>query len=1112
MRARIIMLVITATAALLAGGVTPSAAESEQAAAAKAVPGRMLEAPRPGAFVKGASARVAVRVPAQTSRLRVRVGRRDVTARLRRAGGSLRVANLTRGDGLRYGHNHLIVLAERRGGRPVVDARSFVLARRHQELVRLRVRRGPVTSLEVRVAAEATLAQEHFRPGEVARRLAVMRRTRTVRVWLNGRRVTRALDRSLPTRWTAKLSASHALRHGVNRLRILVAEPDRGRYALVRRRFVVRRDRHLAAAGWDTATRVGGRVRLDGRRSRTLHGGRADHRWRIVSRPRGSHAKLRRADSARPFLTPDRRGRYVIGLTVHGRTKRASASHATSSSADTVTLTAGPTPLLMPFKALTYQAGGAGIQVGDTFYANPKPGTIQWLTLDRATLTPTKKGNSWLDATWDGDNGIKAFTNAVSPPNPGEPYDPNKLGTDQLVILSFAVPYNQAPAVPPAQLKAFNTALKAIGVGPIRQPLAAETLAVVGVPSGGDGSGWFTLGHGEQDLLKGWMMPDATTDASGAARFRFSPARAAFDTSSNPTSARNTMTVGDKHLDATLPAGATGGFQLVMFDPIDLSIYDNEVYATNGVADPASGLTAMADLLTGVTGPRPHLAVQSIGRVATPGEGDPAFNAWYALSQALAANGANPHIFNTLDGSYAYLGGSTLERTEVLDSSSAVVIDPTKNPPTRETGTLSGQMSSGADGYFKPVATSSSDSFESPLYDIVFQDPTPWPYTKEAGEPAADAYARALADITKQLPDLKDKYPDLRQAYVSDDTLNYSHSSIFLSNLQYPGDGRTCSEGAGTPDPSKPAFTRYTRDQFCNLSGQLQLEFDWLDLIRDRFETYETVLTRTSGPEQANLQAIGTAVQTAVSPPNSASWEIFTAVGDYVLEGFEALGLFFAPEVLLAAEFAADVFQLATSLASAADGKPVGDQVKAKVDDLSSQIATNLFSSVNAMDGLRDVIISDYGRLKALGTLDGWSIKRPALATALTGAANTYFSSELMPVAYGVYALVGSDDPNTCRDAAYGHIWSGAPASAHMEWRGGYDLDGEKHQRARFVLGEHSLTIKHDAYPPAALTDKMFRVSKTSDGWNAYLPRYVWEQYPPPAGKKFPPTDLGHCH
>jgi len=135
----------------------------------------------------------------------------------------------------------------------VIDARSFVVTRRDAGLVRLRLRPGPVTSLTVQAARGSGLAPEHFGPSrEVERRLFVIRRERRVRVWLNGRRVTRALDRSRPTQWTASLSPTHGLRYGVNRLRIRVVEPDAGRHVTLRRRFVVRRDRHLAA-GWDTA-------------------------------------------------------------------------------------------------------------------------------------------------------------------------------------------------------------------------------------------------------------------------------------------------------------------------------------------------------------------------------------------------------------------------------------------------------------------------------------------------------------------------------------------------------------------------------------------------------------------------------------------------------------------------------------------------------------------------------------------------------------------------------------------------------------------------------------------------------------------------------------------
>src|SRR5919108_4397090 len=165
---RTVILVCAVTAAVLAGGVAPATAVSERSAAARAVPGRMLAAPQAEALVTRRPVRVVVRVPARTTRLWVRVGGRNVTARFRRIRGSRRIARLTGADGLRYGPNHLSVLAERRGGRPVADARSFVLARRQRGLVRLRLRPRPVTSLNVQVTGVPSLGPEHFRqPGEV---------------------------------------------------------------------------------------------------------------------------------------------------------------------------------------------------------------------------------------------------------------------------------------------------------------------------------------------------------------------------------------------------------------------------------------------------------------------------------------------------------------------------------------------------------------------------------------------------------------------------------------------------------------------------------------------------------------------------------------------------------------------------------------------------------------------------------------------------------------------------------------------------------------------------------------------------------------------------------
>ena len=133
MRARTTLLVAIAAMALLALPASASAAKAlkttataETKAATKSVDGRLLAAPRRGALLRRSPVRVAVRVPPKTKRLWVRVGGRNVTKRFRDRKGSLRIASLTRGDGLRYGRNNLVVIADRRGAAPLIDTRSSI--------------------------------------------------------------------------------------------------------------------------------------------------------------------------------------------------------------------------------------------------------------------------------------------------------------------------------------------------------------------------------------------------------------------------------------------------------------------------------------------------------------------------------------------------------------------------------------------------------------------------------------------------------------------------------------------------------------------------------------------------------------------------------------------------------------------------------------------------------------------------------------------------------------------------------------------------------------------------------------------------------------------------
>jgi hypothetical protein len=162
-------------------------------------------------------------------------------------------------------------------------------------------------------------------------------------------------------------------------------------------------------------------------------------------------------------------------------------------------------------------------------------------------------------------------------------------------------------------------------------------------------------------------------------------------------------------------------------------------------------------------------------------------------------------------------------------------------------------------------------------------------------------------------------------------------------------------------------------------------------------------------------------------------------------------------------------------------GIPVSDQVETTVEKLSHNVATSLSDAANGLVRLRDVIISHYGRLQALGSVArgrGWNIDPATTKDNITSAASAFFSSELVPLPYGAYALVDHsetapwvDDTKKCWDGAYGGIWDNTPDSAQTPWMGGFTREGVHGWfPTTFVLGRHELSRFYDANPPKEVT------------------------------------------
>jgi len=196
-----------------------------------------------------------------------------------------------------------------------------------------------------------------------------------------------------------------------------------------------------------------------------------------------------------------------------------------------------------------------------------------------------------------------------------------------------------------------------------------------------------------------------------------------------------------------------------------------------------------------------------------------------------------------------------------------------------------------------------------------------------------------------------------------------------------------------------------------------------------------------------------------------------------------------------------EVAQVAAWVAKVA--APVGDQVDTTVEALASKVATDLSGTANTLDSLRDIVISDYGRLTALGSVassPAWSFDVGTMTNNLTTAANAYFSSVLVPVAYDVWYLApGNSNPDPTVDNCWydgGTHSSGAPTSAQLQFHGHFNEANDAEPVHLLVLAHQQGDFSDTPwYPPAAVTDPMFTPIADS-GYGVYAPGFFWSQYP----------------
>ena len=361
---------------------------------------------------------------------------------------------------------------------------------------------------------------------------------------------------------------------------------------------------------------------------------------------------------------------------------------------------------------------------------------------------------------------------------------------------------------------------------------------------------------------------------------------------------------------------------------------------------------------------------------------------------------------------------------------------------------------------------------------------------------------------------------DLRSAYAGNLNLNYAGAQSQLHDLPYPDSNASgCAHWDYAKDPG------FTPDQYSQLRTELDREFVWLTSIDKLFATAKRALGSSGTDQLVHLNTIGDKIKDAIPPPSPAR-EVGLSIGRFFLGLFEVVGEIAdsAGGLGLVAAITA-VYELSTSIASAADtGEPLGDKIDKKVDELAQEAADRFSASADGLDRLRQVIISDYGRLKALGTVansPAYTLDEPTIKNSMTVAAEGWFSTALLPLLYGVHALhlrdivKGEATTKTCYiTLPAGYLFSKEPASAQMKFYGDFSVNRYHGEfPTLFALGLHNLHDGPPYVPSDQLADSIFR-PQAQGGYGVQLAQFMWEQYEHARGAdaSAPPTDIAICN
>jgi hypothetical protein len=944
-----------------------------------------IVSPRHGARLHGQVVTVRARVRPGVKLLSARLGEVDVGGRfVRRAHGRLLVARLRLGQvrGLHRGRDRLVIMVGkgRRGDAEVVP---FGLVRRDPGLPRLRAPRRTARAVRVK--------------------LRLARADARVTVWLNGRRLRLPAGANDDRRTrTIGFSGDEGLRHGRNALRVKAVDPRGGRVAVRRRSVFVERTAPIAGAGLDRRVSLGHGVRLDAGDSEAARAPKSlRYHWRIVRKPRGSRAKLLRADARRPRFKPDLPGDYRLRMTVTERmpavgvgrgragTRELAETFSTTAANDTTTVEAQPegaAGLGIALDTIEEAPGGAAaVKVGNNSYLPPEPADpLQLVVLDRGSLE--LKSNRSFTASTEGTAQLAAAVAAA--------------GSETIVIVTTPTRGAYPAAEGTAALANLNRAITSIGAAAIPADVAVSggycgssngvcgSFSAVGTPGSPAGSGTVNPGLASPDGpggdLRGYLELDQTNTL-----FSFvQEEHVHFDTTAaGTTSQRAVIEVGEGPGAAVysgeLSAPQEGAYVLVL-DAGSLDFREDASFALQ-FAEPAAiaaNLGKMATMLERYEDdPSALVFIQSIGTMVRweAYEGDESLpKAWNRLAGVIEKLGGQRTIFNAMEGgapNYAQVGPG-----DDPDGEWAKVASPAAG---RTAGQLAGTLARNATGQLFPQNAGATDEYEDELTMLAYRRPEPWPMHETAGQIAAQRCIAAELGLS---------YPI--EANYTNPVINWSGHQVEMTGLAYK-----------ELNPQHCETSEFTEAELREVVGQLSKEFTAVPEVWSLIEKLKAPFLYQGTSSALNIAMVGENVEQAISPPNVPVRYDGGEIAEEILYAIGALpGVGEASNAL---ELLAAGIGLVEATTLNAEGTPaLKTPISSDAKSVALELADQYKTAALHFSQIGEMLVGDWSKLQAVAAnVQGpwaWNSAREARAVeGLNFASRRFAYLALFPKAFG---------------------------------------------------------------------------------------------------------------